>query len=110
MHTVLKKTLLALLLAGAATGTARAADILYQAGNKATLPPLPGEANYLNEADLISLANAAPAASASQAQAQLAPLSPIPEPPMYIMLLIGVGLVSLVARRSAPPPKFSTET
>jgi hypothetical protein len=29
---------------------------------------------------------------------------------MYIMLLIGVGLVSLVARRSAPPPKFSTET
>lgn len=112
MQTVLKKTLLALLLAGAATGTARAADILYQAGNKAMLPPLPGEANYLNEADLISLANAAPAASASrgQAQAQLAPLSPIPEPPMYIMLLIGVGLVSLVARRSAPPPKFSTET
>ena len=110
MHTVLKKTLLALLLAGAATGTARAADILYQAGNKAMLPPVPGEANYLNEADLISLANAAPAASASQGQAQLAPLSPIPEPPMYIMLLIGVGLVSLVARRSAPPPKFSTET
>ncbi|WP_157201397.1 PEP-CTERM sorting domain-containing protein [Massilia sp. Root418] len=108
MHTVLKKTLLALMLAGAATGTARAADILYQAGNKAMLPPLPGEANYLNEADLISLANAAPAASA--AQAQPAPLSPIPEPPVYIMLLIGVGLVSLVARRSMPPPKFSTET
>ncbi|KQW97167.1 hypothetical protein ASC94_10285 [Massilia sp. Root418] len=96
------------MLAGAATGTARAADILYQAGNKAMLPPLPGEANYLNEADLISLANAAPAASA--AQAQPAPLSPIPEPPVYIMLLIGVGLVSLVARRSMPPPKFSTET
>ncbi|WP_157200969.1 PEP-CTERM sorting domain-containing protein [Massilia sp. Root351] len=108
MQNVLKKSLLALLLAGAATGTARAADILYQASNKALLPPVPGEVNYLNEADLISLANAAPAASA--AQAQLPAVSPIPEPPMYIMLLIGVGLVSLVARRSAPPPKFSTET
>lgn len=108
MHNILKKSLIALLLAGAATGTARAADILYQAGNNALLPPVPGEANYLDEADLISLANAAPAASA--AQAQLAPVSPIPEPPMYIMLLIGVGLVSLVARRSMPPPAFSTET
>lgn len=108
MHTVLKKSLIALLLAGAATGTARAAEVLYQAGNKALLPPVPGEANYLNEADLISLANAAPAASAEPAQ--LAAVSPIPEPPMYIMLLIGVGLVSLVARRSAPPPKFSTDT
>lgn len=108
MHNVLKKSLLALLLASAAAGTARAADVLYQASNKALLPPVPGEASYLNEADLISLANAAPAASASPAQ--LAPLSPIPEPPMYIMVLIGVGLVSLVARRSMPPPAFSTET
>jgi hypothetical protein len=110
MHTVLKKSLIALLLAGAATGTARAADILYQTGNRALLPPVPGEANYLDEADLISLANAAPAASAGAEQAQVSAVSPIPEPPMYIMLLIGVGLVSLVARRSAPPPKFSTET
>ena len=69
MHTVLKKSLIALLLAGAATGTARAAEVLYQASNKALLPPVPGEASYLNEADLISLANAAPAASASQGQA-----------------------------------------
>ncbi|WP_377701371.1 PEP-CTERM sorting domain-containing protein [Pseudoduganella sp. UC29_71] len=108
MHTVLKKTLFALLLAGAATGTAHAADILYQATNRAMLPPLPGEANYLNEANLISLANAAPAASAAQAQPPA--VSPIPEPPIYLMVLIGVGLVSLVARRSAPPPKFSTDT
>lgn len=106
MHTVLKKMLLALLLAGAATGTARAADILYQAGNKANLPPQPGDISYITEADLIALSNMA---AASAAQAAPPAISPIPEPPVYIMLLIGVGLVSLVARRPAAPPKFSSE-
>jgi hypothetical protein len=105
MHTVLKKSLLALLLAGAAAGTAHAADLVHQASNKALLPPLPGEASYLNEADLLSVTGTAP----TGAQAQQPAVSPIPEPPVYIMLLIGVGLVSLVARRSSPPPKFSTE-
>lgn len=107
MHTVLKKMLLTLLLAGAATGTARAADILYQAGNKANLPPQPGDISYITEADLIALSDMAPAASAAQAAPPA--VSPIPEPPVYIMLLIGVGLVSLVARRPAAPPKFSSE-
>lgn len=106
MHTVLKKTLIALLLAGAATGSARAADIFNQAGNKA-LPPLPGEINYITEADLVTLPNLATAPGT--AQAAPATVSPIPEPPVYIMLLIGVGLVSLVARRPAAPPKFSSE-
>ncbi|MYN07511.1 PEP-CTERM sorting domain-containing protein [Pseudoduganella aquatica] len=104
MHTVLKKSLLAMLLAGAAAGTAHAADLVHQASNKALLPPVPGEASYLNEADLLSVTVPA------TAQAQQPAVSPIPEPPVYIMLLIGVGLVSLVARRSSPPPKFSTET
>ncbi|CAN7189161.1 hypothetical protein LJR289_000429 [Pseudoduganella sp. LjRoot289] len=106
MHTVLKKFLLTLLLAGAATGTARAAEILYQAGNNALLPPSPGDINYITEADLIALSNMAPA---STAQAAPPTVSPIPEPPVYVMLLIGVGLVSLVARRPAAPPKFSSE-
>jgi hypothetical protein len=108
MHTVLKKSLLALLLAGAAAGTAHAADLVHQASNKALLPPVPGEASYLNEADLLSVTGAT--ATATGAQAQQPAVSPIPEPPVYLMLLIGVGLVSLVARRSSPPPKFSTET
>jgi hypothetical protein len=107
MHTVLKKMLLALLLAGAATGTARAAEMLNQAGHKALLPPLPGEATYITEADLVALSNQATLPGTAQAAPPT--ISPIPEPPVYIMLLIGVGLVSLVARRPAAAPKFSSE-
>lgn len=79
----------------------------YQGSGSAAMALRPGDTAYLNEANLIALANAAPAAGATQAT--LAPLSPVPEPPMYLMVLIGFGLVSLVARRSAPPPAFGTD-
>ena len=138
MHTVLKKILPIMLLAGAVSGAAQAAHLPERHGQyphdavqaampasagayktaadmqdgamarsaKAPAAPRPGEAAYLNEANLIALANAAPAAGA---QAAPAPITPIPEPPMYLMVLIGFGLVSLVARRSAPPPAFNSD-
>jgi hypothetical protein len=104
MHTVMKKALLALALASAAAGTAHAAEVLYQTSNIVRMRG-PADAGYLARSNLFALTNAATTASAAQ---DLPPtVSPIPEPPVYIMLLIGVGLVSLVARRHKAPAKFS---
>ncbi|MRV74897.1 PEP-CTERM sorting domain-containing protein [Duganella sp. FT92W] len=47
--------------------------------------------------------------AASQAPPAPQSISPIPEPPVYIMLLVGVGLLGLVARRETIPPIFKTD-
>ncbi|SFU78194.1 PEP-CTERM sorting domain-containing protein [Pseudoduganella namucuonensis] len=95
MHTALRNALLTLLLTGTAAGTACAAGAQ-------------SSTSHYNNTTLAAQASAA--VGPRYAIPLLAAPSTIPEPPVYIMLLIGVGLVGLVARRQAPPPKFTDET
>jgi hypothetical protein len=106
MHTVLKNALLALALASATAGAAHAAEVVYQTSDIVRMRG-PADAGYLARSNLFALSNAA---TANTVQALPPTVSPIPEPPVYIMLLIGVGLVSLVARRPKAPVKFSKES
>jgi hypothetical protein len=106
MHTVLKNALLALPLASATVGAAHAAEVVYQTSDNVRMRG-PADAGYLARSNLFALSNAA---TVNAAQALPPTVSPIPEPPVYIMLLIGVGLVSLVARRPKAPAKFSKES
>lgn len=59
--------------------------------------------------DTYLTALAASAVAASQAPPDPLAISPIPEPPVYIMLLVGVGLLGLVARRETIPPIFKAD-
>ena len=95
MHTVLKRALLAATLLTVARSAA-AIEIL-----EAPAPAL------LDDTYLTALAHAAVAASHAPPDPQS--ISPIPEPPVYIMLLVGVGLLGLAARRNAIPPVFKTD-
>jgi hypothetical protein len=95
MHTVLKQALLLATLLSVARGAA-AVDVLIEAAP----PPL-------DDTYLIALADAAMAAS--QAPPDTHAISPVPEPPVYIMLLVGVGLLGLVARRDPVPPAFKAD-
>lgn len=94
MHTVLKQALLLATLLSVARGAA-ALDVIEAA-------PQPLDDTYL-----IALADAAMAAS--QAPPDAHAVSPVPEPPVYIMLLVGVGLLGLVARRETVPPVFKAD-
>ncbi|WP_229507224.1 PEP-CTERM sorting domain-containing protein [Pseudoduganella rivuli] len=101
MQTVWNKALLLATLLTVATMAHSAATV--DVTIEPALPPL----QSLDDTYLIALADAAIAAS----QAPPAPqsISPIPEPPVYIMLLVGVGLLGLVARRETIPPIFKTD-
>ncbi|MES2260536.1 MAG: PEP-CTERM sorting domain-containing protein [Pseudomonadota bacterium] len=115
MHTVLKNGLSILLLTGASAGAASAAEVLYQVEDGASLAapvaarnPCPGCGDPLA---LPGGGTTVIAVSANPAQFDIGTISVVPEPPAYMMLLIGVGLVSLVARRHASSsPKFTEET
>jgi hypothetical protein len=96
MHTVLKK---ALLLATLMT-VARTTAVLNDGLADPALQPL-------NDTYLTVLADAAIAAS--QAPPDTTAISPVPEPPVYVMLLVGVGLLGLVARRQTIPPVFKAD-
>lgn len=95
MHTALKKALLLATLLTVARNAA-AVEVLVA-------PPLAP----VDDITLTALANAAVAASQAPPDPQA--ISPIPEPPVYIMLLVGVGLLGLAARRNAIPPVFKTD-
>lgn len=95
MHTALKKALLLATLLTVARSAA-AVEVL--------VAPTPAP---IDDTILTALANAAVAAS--QAPPDPRAISPIPEPPVYIMLLVGVGLLGLAARRDAIPPIFKTD-
>jgi len=95
MHTVLKK---ALLLATLLTVARSAAAVDMFTG-----PALPAPD------DMYLTALAASAVTASQAPPDPQAISAIPEPPVYIMLLVGVGLLGLVARRETIPPIFRND-
>lgn len=103
MHSVLKKALLTAALPLAVLPTAaQAIDVLSET------PALNSPTAWqLDEATLAAMAAAAVAAS--QAPPATTAVSPVPEPPMYIMLLVGVGLLGLSARRRTPPPKFDDQ-
>jgi len=103
MHTVWKKALLSAALVVAALPTAaQAIEVLSETPSLSS--PFAGQ---LDEAALTAMANAA--VIASQAPPVTQSVSPVPEPPVYIMLLVGVGLLGLSARRRTPPPKFDDE-
>ena len=95
MHHVLKKALLLIMLLIVARSAA-AVETLSEPAS----PPL-------DDTYLTALADAAVAAS--QAPPDTRAASPIPEPPVYIMLLVGIGLLGLVARRETIPPVFTAD-
>jgi hypothetical protein len=99
MHTVLKKALLLATLMTVARTTA-AVEVLNDGLADPALQPL-------NDTYLTVLADAAIAAS--QAPPDTTAISPVPEPPVYVMLLVGVGLLGLVARRQTIPPVFKAD-
>lgn len=107
MQSALKKALCsaALLFSVHAAHTAQATEILSLSQVQPD-PAAPSAALdwQLDEATLTVLANAAMAAPPS-----MQAISAVPEPPVYIMLLVGVGLVGLAARRQTPPPKFTDD-
>ncbi|GAB2862183.1 hypothetical protein GCM10027277_33440 [Pseudoduganella ginsengisoli] len=95
MHTVLKKALLLATLLAAARHAA-AVEILAAPAQPST-----------DDTYLLALADAA--VTASPAPPDISNPSPVPEPPVYIMLLVGVGLLGLVARRETVPPVFRAD-
>lgn len=98
MHTALTR---ALLMATLLTVARSAAAV--EVFNQPAPPPL-------DEAYLTALAHAADhAVAASQTPPDPRAISAIPEPPVYIMLLVGVGLLGLAARRDTIPPAFKTD-
>jgi hypothetical protein len=99
MHTVLKRALLLATLMTVARSAA-AVDVLNDGQLDPPLYPL-------NDTYLTALADAA--ITASQAPPDTSAISPVPEPPVYVMLLVGVGLLGLVARRQTIPPVFKAD-
>lgn len=95
MHTALKKALLMATLLTVARSAA-AVDVF-------TSPAL----QALDDTYLAALTESAVAASQAPPDPQA--ISAIPEPPVYIMLLVGVGLLGLVARRQTIPPIFRND-
>jgi len=103
MHIVWKEALLSSALVLAALPTTAQATVVLSVA-----PPLISTSAWqIDEAALTAMADAA--VIASQAPPVAASVSPVPEPPVYIMLLVGVGLLGLSARRRTPPPKFDDE-
>lgn len=95
MHTVFKKTLVI-------------ASLLLVARSAAAVDEFSGPTpQALDDTYLTALAAAA--VTANQAPPDPQAVSAIPEPPVYIMLLVGVGLLGLVARRQTIPPIFKNE-
>lgn len=71
------------------------------------LHTLPAWQKAVLAAALLCAATAAYGAGFSASALLASAYSEVPEPPVYIMLLIGVGLLGLVARRESVPPKFT---
>ena len=102
MHIVLKQALLLTALLAAARSAAATETLSSAHPQPAQLVLEP-----LDDTALTLLADAAVAASQAPPSAQA--VSPVPEPPVYIMLLVGVGLVGLAAKRQPVPPIFKTD-
>lgn len=71
------------------------------------LHTLPAWQKAVLAAALLCAATAAYGTGFSASALLASAYSEVPEPPVYIMLLIGVGLLGLVARRESVPPKFT---